>query len=113
MLRIETQERDGCVLIRLEGKLSGPWVLELEQVYTDTKPKAGGRQVVLDLEGLTGIDSAGRYLAALIERDGARIQTSDLLDTHPLWETKLSHSSPLRECEKHGDGTNVEDATAA
>jgi len=74
VLRITTQETEGTVRLLLEGKLSGPWVAELEQAFIGGKTASVGRSIVMDLSGLTGADAAGRQLLALIQSDGAILQ---------------------------------------
>ena len=74
MLRITTQETQGTVRLLLEGKLSGPWVAELEQAFIGGKTASVGRSIVMDLSGLTGADAAGRQLLALIQSERATLQ---------------------------------------
>jgi anti-anti-sigma regulatory factor len=81
MLRITVQpaEHDRVVL-RLEGRLIGPWVRELERVWLEQAKQAGGDKIVVDLSDLTAIDDAGRYLLTVLQRDGARfIATTPLM----------------------------------
>jgi hypothetical protein len=57
--------------LKLEGKLLGPWVGELESACR--KPQVSPDRVRLDLFGLTFVDEEGaRFLLGLI-RDGARV----------------------------------------
>ena len=74
MLRITTQETEGTFRLPLEGKLSGPWVAELEQAFSGGKSASVGRSIVVDLSGLTGTDAAGRQLLALIQSERATLQ---------------------------------------
>ena len=70
MFRITTHEDVGTVRLKLEGKLKGPWVPEMEQCWravSSTRDKA----VVVDLTDVDHVDSAGRYLLALIHARGA------------------------------------------
>jgi hypothetical protein len=72
MLRITTTNGDQATRIfKLEGKLLGPWVGELELSYSSSR--VSPNRVLLDLHGLTFVDVEGtRFLASLI-RDGARV----------------------------------------
>ena len=69
MLRITTTHRDQATrTFKLEGKLLGPWIHELESAYTTSLVSPD--RVRLDLHGLTFVDAEGaRFLASLI-RDG-------------------------------------------
>ena len=70
MLRITTTHRDQDTrTFKLEGKLLGPWIGELESAYSTSQVSPD--RVRLDLHGLTFVDAEGaRFLASLIH-DGA------------------------------------------
>src|SRR2546428_788092 len=74
VLRITTQETDEAIRLLLEGKLSGPWVAELERAVSNGKASSPGRSIVVDLSGLTGTDAAGRNLLASIRSGGATLR---------------------------------------
>ncbi len=71
MFRITTHENNGTVRLKLEGKLKGPWVPEMEQCWR-TASSARHKALVVDLTDVDHVDSAGRYLLALIHARGAR-----------------------------------------
>ena len=79
MLRITTEETDSSVRLLLEGKLSGPWVAELERAFGDSKSASVGRPVVLDLSGLVRADAAGRTLLEALHRAGVQFENSSPL----------------------------------
>lgn len=62
MLRITIQEQLESVTIKLEGRLTGPWVLELAKAWSDTKRGLLSRKVRLDLCGLTWTDDKGKQM---------------------------------------------------
>ena len=72
MLRITTTNcGQAARTFKLEGKLLGPWIGELESAFATSQVSPEG--VCLDLHDLTFVDAAGaRYLARLL-RDGARV----------------------------------------
>jgi len=78
MLRIWTEEQTGSWTIKLEGRLKGPWVLELEQCLNKLTQKD---TLILDLTGLEFVDTAGRYLLKLLKERGARFLASGPLMT--------------------------------
>jgi hypothetical protein len=58
-------------MFKLEGKLLGPWISELESACRTSQVLPGC--LYLDLNGLTFVDADGaRFLSRLI-RDGARV----------------------------------------
>lgn len=74
MLRITKTETEQVISLQLEGKLAGPWVAELQQVYTAAKSDLQGREIVVDMKSLTGTDTAGRYLLLAMQREGAALE---------------------------------------
>jgi len=78
MLRITTSEIGGKVTLKLEGKLSGPWVEEFERCWHMSSDiyKSG---LVVDLSGVTFADPAGKQLLCSISRQGAQLVGSGLM----------------------------------
>lgn len=79
MLRITTTDVGEKVTLRLEGKLSGPWVEEFERCWrmsTDIYKKKG---LVVDLSGVTFADPAGKKLLCSIASQGAQLIGSGLV----------------------------------
>jgi outer membrane protein len=70
MLRITIQESAQASTFKLEGKLTGPWVRELEQSWAAAKP---GHNLTVDLADVTFIDCAGKSLLARMHESGARL----------------------------------------
>ena len=72
MLRISTSHHDQATRIfKLEGKLLGPWIGELESTYNSSLVSPD--RVRLDLHGLTFVDAEGALFLARLIRDGARV----------------------------------------
>ncbi len=73
MLRIAVAEGPGQVTLKLEGSLAGPWVAELEHAWRAARPGLNGRSLCVDLTAVDYVDEAGKYLLALLRRDGAQV----------------------------------------
>jgi anti-anti-sigma regulatory factor len=71
MLKITARETSDEVLLQLEGKLKGSWVLELEDCWRAVSSTLGGRHLTLDLTDVEITDTAGRYLLTLMHSKGA------------------------------------------
>ncbi len=71
MLKITVNDETEAVRIRLEGRLTGPWVSELERCWCTVCPSVRQRHLVLDLTDLEFVDAAGKYLLALMQSRGA------------------------------------------
>jgi outer membrane protein TolC/anti-anti-sigma regulatory factor len=79
MLRVTTnvEEEQGKVTLKLEGKLAGPWVEEFERCWSSTCEK--WKQIVVQLAGVTFIDSKGKCLLAKIHSQGAKLVGTGLM----------------------------------
>jgi anti-anti-sigma regulatory factor len=67
--RVDSSDHRGT--LKLEGKLLGPWVGELETACREVL--ATGSPVCLDLRDLTFVDTEGARLLASVIRDGAQV----------------------------------------
>jgi outer membrane protein len=73
MLRITIQESAQASTFKLEGKLTGPWVRELEQSWTAASAAAPGNYLTVDLADVAFIDCAGKGLLARMHQSGATL----------------------------------------
>ncbi len=81
-----TVEHDGeLVTLRIEGRLSGPCLAELENCWRQTMNGNGRGQVVVDLKEVTFVSSQGKQLLERLCRAGAKL-TGDGLMTRALVE---------------------------
>ncbi len=77
MLRITATDNPRILTFRLEGRLEGPWVGELEQCWHSAVNGASRPIVCVDLTGVTYIDAAGKARLAEMHGQGAEFITSD------------------------------------
>ncbi len=76
MLRITIHEEAAKVVLKLEGRIVGPWTAELDRTWHSFGPSLAGRNLSVDLCGVSYIDREGRRLLADIYRKThARFQT--------------------------------------
>jgi hypothetical protein len=66
MLRISVEENIEALEIKLEGRIAGPWVAELNRVWVETAPRLAARKLILDLSGVTYAEAGGAYLLSQI-----------------------------------------------
>src|ERR1035437_7743762 len=64
MLKITLHDSAREFRLKLEGRLSGPWVHELEQCWMTASSTTHGRNTVLDLGEVDFVDPAGESLLA-------------------------------------------------
>ena len=79
MLRITIHDTPPAVTFRLEGRLVGPWVRELEECWRGAL--ASRREPILrvDLTEVTSIDAPGRACLEALHRQGAEFVAADCL----------------------------------
>ena len=70
MLKITSHEDAGTVCLKLEGMLKGAWVPEMERSWRDAHSDRN-KALIVDLTDVEFVDSAGKYLLALMHAHGA------------------------------------------
>jgi len=79
MLRITVIHNSGLLTFRLEGRLAGPWVRELENCWQSTLVSQRKPVLRFDLTGVTFVDSAGKAFLAARHAQGAELIASGCL----------------------------------
>ena len=60
--------------LKLEGKLTGPWVREFDQAWRSLRSSLDSRKLVIDLCGVIHMDAeAQRLLTEIYEKTGAEL----------------------------------------
>lgn len=77
MLRITANDSPRVLTFRLEGRLEGPWVPELEQCWRAMLDGENRPTVRVDLTGVTYIDAAGKAQLAKMHEHGAQLIAGD------------------------------------
>jgi anti-anti-sigma regulatory factor len=90
MLKVTTTAQNQMVTLKLEGKLAGPWVQEVNRVWIDAaqSPRKG---CVVDLRSVTFIDRSGQALLANMSRQGAELIAADCLTRDIVDEIRNSN----------------------
>jgi anti-anti-sigma regulatory factor len=78
MIKIETSQVGDQVTLKIEGRLAGAWVSELEDSWRAAAKHSSGK-LALDLTGVTFIDQTGCYLLRLMRHDGVSFITAGLM----------------------------------
>jgi outer membrane protein TolC/anti-anti-sigma regulatory factor len=73
MLRITTLDVGETVTLKLEGKLSGPWVEEFERCWGIASQVYANKELVVDLSGVIFVDPLGKKLLCSVLNHGARL----------------------------------------
>jgi len=92
MLRITIDKNAEAAAIKLEGKVAGAWVDELEHVWYSIRNDGSGKPILVDLCGVTFIDGEGKKLLRWMCGEGARFKARGCLMSETVQEIR-------RECD--------------
>ncbi len=81
--------------IKLEGRLVGPWVNEVDSVWTSLR--AGEQRLSVDLCSVSAVDENGKELLSRMHRNG-----TELIADAPM--TKYIVAEAVREAESLREG---------
>jgi anti-anti-sigma regulatory factor len=98
MLRITIEEKDNLTKFRLEGKLRGDWVREMERCWIYARNAGSGRQFSIDLSNVNFVDESGKALLTRMVAQGTRLQASGPMMTSLVEEIARSMA---QECAAH------------
>lgn len=80
MLRISIQQLPSGAILFLEGRLEAPWIPELENAVAQQGFAVAGKNITIDLCGLTGMDAVGESTLQTLYRRGATLRCSDVMN---------------------------------
>ncbi len=66
MLRITFEENPNAIVIKLEGRIAGPWAAELGRLWEEKAPVVAKKKLALDLRGTTFADANGIQVLRVI-----------------------------------------------
>jgi outer membrane protein len=80
MLRITTETKRGKTILTVEGRIAGPSVATVEQCWRELHAVSPKQKYVVDLCGVSFIDSAGKVLLGEMHRHGAELRAEGCLN---------------------------------
>jgi len=95
MLKISVNQNADLVTVKLEGKLAGPWVPELERVWCSLLVALNSTEISLDLRDLNFVDKEGRTLLRQIHAKSGATFVADTPLTR-YYADEASHNFPQR-----------------
>jgi anti-anti-sigma regulatory factor len=78
MLKITTYAEERSTTLKLEGRLVGPWVQEVDRCWSELAAAPAG-PIVLDLTGVTFVDAPGKELLIRMRRGGIEFRATGCL----------------------------------
>ena len=88
MLRITLVQESEPPTLKLEGKLSGPWVRELQHSWSEIRGYQQPSAVAVDLTDVTFVSSEGKQLLKSMLNEGAELQSRSLMTQFILSQIK-------------------------
>ena len=76
MLRVTVEDLGTARCMKVEGRLAGVWVQELEQSWRTLSARSRGVTLVVDLTQTDFVDLAGKYLLSLMYQSGVKLRAS-------------------------------------
>jgi hypothetical protein len=92
MLKITIDNAVNAATLKLEGRLAGPWVGELERSWRAVKEDSQDKPVMVDLCEVTFVDAEGRKLLSWMYEQGARLRTFGCMAKGIVEEIVQQHS---------------------
>jgi len=84
MLKISILDSASRRRLVIEGKLTDPWASELTTVWRQATGDLYGRELVIDVKGLTAISEDGESVLLELMKEGASFRSSGVFTKHVL-----------------------------
>jgi anti-anti-sigma regulatory factor len=98
MLRITIDKNARTTTLRLEGKLTGLWVDELERAWRAVATDSADGRVAVDLTDVTFVGEEGKHLLETMYAEGVKLKASGCVTRRLVEEIgqtfNRTHASP-------------------
>lgn len=101
MLKITIEKNSRSTTLRVEGRLTGPWVGELERTWRSVTCDPADGRVSVDLTDVTFVGEEGKNLLEAMYGEGAKLKASGCVTRrlveeigHSFSRTHLKHTVP-------------------
>ncbi len=99
-LRITINQSQQGAVIKLEGRIAGPWVAELSRTWTEHAPELAAKKLSLDLRDITYSDAKGtQALRDIYSQTGAELVAGNPW-THFLAEEVMRGGAQISDQER-------------
>jgi len=92
MFRITVTRNANATALRLEGRLTGPWVDELERAWRDVAADPATARTCVDITDVTLVSEDGKRLLESMCAQGARLKGSSCATRHLVDEIEHTFS---------------------
>jgi anti-anti-sigma regulatory factor len=97
MMRIEVEQADDHLTLRVAGRLSGACVAALEDCWRTGRSQSPARKQFIDLSDVTSIDKTGWRLLRQMHRDGVEV-AGEGLATETILDQLMDKDQSVYEC---------------
>jgi hypothetical protein len=80
MMKISMDDDAMVTTLRIEGRVVGPWAMELERTWHDLWTSRGPKRLQLDIRGVTFADQKGTQIL----REIVKVTGADIVADSPL-----------------------------
>ena len=94
MFRIHINDAEEATTFMLEGRLVGPWVSELENCWQRAVAAEPRRSVLVNLQEVSFVDSAGIALLTRMCRHGVRLMSTGIMMNAIVEEVENKAANP-------------------
>jgi hypothetical protein len=84
MLKISIIDTPNYRRLVIEGKLIDPWVAELKNEWRKATTRLNGRELLVDVKGLTAVTEDGEDVLLELMKEGARFRSSGVFTKQVL-----------------------------
>ncbi len=91
MMKITFCNSSETAVLKVEGKLAGPWVDELEKTWKDIKPMTKAENLRVDLCAVTYVDAEGRHLLEQMHKAGVDLVGDGIMTRYMI--EKIKHDN--------------------
>jgi hypothetical protein len=103
MLKITVNANAKSTVLKLEGKLTGPWVEELERTWNSITLSPQARRAMVDLGGVTFVDLRGKLLLTKMHLAGVELAGDGAMTRFTIEKIKHDSNGHDREEIHHED----------
>ena len=107
MLRITPIKTDSMLIIKLEGRLSGPWVDEMHTYWASHVDAASRVTIQVNLRDVSYLDYRGRDLLLRMKREGASLVGASEFLRHLLSVNNPDSEKPCTPEKENQNGSSI------
>lgn len=97
-ISVKDEEPQKRILLEVEGRLVGPWVVELERCWESARNRVSSEVIVVRLANVSFIDDAGRELLTKISNAGSKLEGEGCM-VRAIIARIIGAVFPARDCE--------------